>query len=108
MDRTRTVAVVSAQSRTRIVKTPILVFRRADPFDRVRISIRRDFEGQTALFSFLQNPVKRDKRNRVVGITATNVAMHAYKPDLNKLLTVDSCGSGGAGGAGEAASPQHT
>ena len=53
MNRTGAVAVVGAQPRTRVVKTPVLIFRRANPFDRVRISIRCDFEGQAALFGFL-------------------------------------------------------
>ena len=77
-----TVPVICPKPLTRIVKTPVLIQSGLCRHNGIGFRIRSVLELKTALAGFLDHPQQGNASQRVVGITTSDVPMHASKPNL--------------------------
>src|SRR5450830_1309942 len=96
-DVARTISVVTAQTSARIVNTAVFVLRRLRVAKSLRASFRQRLERKAGSGRFRHDPDQRNLGQRVVGIAAADIGMHAGKPDLADSLIGEVALAVGAG-----------
>ena len=95
LELARPVAIIGAEARAGIVDAAVLVAHGDRVLERVGIGHRRRrlgsrrLELEAAALRLGDHPDKGNVGQRVVGIAAADVGMHAGEPDLAELLVLD-------------------